>query len=104
MPTPLRFFIKVAQERGNVDPDDIEAVEKWFLKDFPKLPKKDLNAIMDELIQRSHEESMKPEKIVYPSNIPIPLMKDTIPVTGLLLTNLYRRLINNLSKLIASKK
>ena len=40
MPTPLRFFIKVAQERGNVDPNEIEAVEKWYLEDFPKLHSK----------------------------------------------------------------
>ena len=103
MPTPLRFFIKVAQERGNVDPNEIEAVERWYLEDFPKLPKKELNTILDELIEHSGKESIKPEKLVYPSNIPMPLIKDTIPVTGLLRTNLYRRLINNLSKLIRTK-
>jgi hypothetical protein len=104
MATPLRFFIKIAQERGNINPDDIVAVENWFLEELPKLPKKDLDAILNELIEHSDDKSIKPEKIVYPSNIPIPLIKDTIPVTGLQRTNLYNRLINNLRKLIASKK
>jgi hypothetical protein len=104
MPTPLRFFIKIAQERGNINPDDIVAVENWFLEDLPKLPEKDLQAILDELIEHSDDKSIKPDKIVYPSDIPMPLMKDTIPVTGLQRTSLYSRLINNLKKLIASKK
>lgn len=104
MPTPIRFFIQVAQEYGNIDPDDMEAVESWYITDFPKLPKKDLIAIMDLLIEHDNELPMIPKKIIYPSDIPLPLIKDTIPITGMLRKNLYRRLINYLSRIIRAKK
>lgn len=69
-------------------------------KIFPELPKKDLNAILDELIQFSNEESIKSDKIVYPSDVPFPLMKNTIPVTGFRWANFYKQFLNYLTSLI----
>jgi len=103
MPTPVRFFAKVAQEWGNIDPKDHQAVETWYIKELPKLSKKDLNAILDELTQFSNEESIKPDTIVYPSEVPYPLMKDMIPATGYSWKSYYSRVMKYLSKLIMSK-
>lgn len=100
MPTPMRFFVKVAQKWGNIDPDDHQAVENWYVKELPKLPKKNLNAILDELMQFSQEESIKPDKIVYPSDVPYPLMKNLIPASGYTLTNYYTQIAKYLRKLI----
>jgi len=30
MPTPTTSFLKVAEQFGKIDPDDIEAVQHWF--------------------------------------------------------------------------
>lgn len=100
MPTPSRFFKAVAQKWGNVNPDNDQAVEKWFLQDFPKLPKKDLNTILDELIQYNNEKSIDPGKVIYPADIPLPFMKDTIPFKGFLWVNLYKSFIKYIQSLI----
>lgn len=100
MPTPMRFFAKVADKWANIDPDDHQAVENWFVKDFPKLPKKSIDAILDELMQFSNEESVKPDKIVYPSDVPYPLMKDLIPVSGYSWKKYYSQTMKYLHKLI----
>lgn len=102
MPTPMRFFIKVAQKYGNIDPSDNKAVEEWFLTKFRKLPKKDLNAILENLMEYNDEKSIKPDKIVYPSDVPLPLMKDIIPVAGYTWTNLYKKLTSYLRNIIKS--
>lgn len=103
MPTPVRFFAEVAQKWGNIDPKDYQAVETWYLKELPKLPKKNLNAILDELTQFNNEKSIKPNKIVYPSDVPYPLMKDMIPATGYSWKNYYTLVMKYLSKLIMSR-
>jgi hypothetical protein len=59
---------------------------------------------MDELIEHNEELPSVPKKIIYPSDIPIPLMKDTIPVTGILRKNLYSKFVHYLRKVIRSKK
>ena len=100
MPTPMRFFSAVAQKWGKVDPDNDQAVEKWFLEDFPKLPKKDLNTILDELIQYNNEKSIDPGKVIYPTDIPLPFMKDTIPLKGFLWVNLYKSFLKYIQNLI----
>ena len=104
MPTPVKYFIQVAHKWGKIDPDDSQAIEDWFLTDFPNLPKKDLTAIQDELIEHSNEASTDPGKIIYPSKVPLPLFKDRIPVSGNSWTYSYRELINYIRNLIKSKK
>jgi hypothetical protein len=38
MPTPTTAFADAAAEFGDVDPDDLEAVQRWFMEELPKLP------------------------------------------------------------------
>lgn len=104
MPTPIKYFIQVAHKWGNIDPDDNQAVEDWFLNDFPKLPKKDINSILDELIRHNNEVADDPGKIIYPSKVPLPLFKDIIPVAGFSLKNSYREFINYIRYVINSRR
>jgi hypothetical protein len=104
MPTPVKYFIQVAQKWGNVDPNDTQAIEKWFLNDFPKLPKKEINAILGELIENSNAEPGDPGKIVYPSEVPLPLFKDILPVSGISWAQSYKAFLKYLQKLIKSNK
>lgn len=103
MPTPVKYYTKVAQKWGNIDPDDYQAVENWFLNDFPNLPKKELSAILDELIEKSNEVSIDPGKITNPPKVPMPLFKDNIPVSGYAWLNSYKGLKKYLRSLIKSK-
>ena len=38
MPTPITAFADAAAKYGDIDPDDIEAVQKWFADELPRLP------------------------------------------------------------------
>jgi len=104
MPTPLRYFVKVAQKWGNIDPTDHQAIEEWFLNDFQKLPEKDLNAILDELIENSNKGSVDPGKIVYPSDIPLPLFNDIVPVSEISWTRSYKEFIYYIRNLITTNR
>lgn len=99
----MRFFKEVAQKWGNVDPKDDRAIEKWFIEEFPKLPQKTLNDILDELIQYNSEREDEPDLIIYPTNISLPLMKDNVPATGFLWRNYYKLIIRYIQNLIKSK-
>ena len=93
----MRFFSQVAQKWGKVDPTDQLATEKWFLEEFPNLPKKDLEAILDELISFNNETNIKPEKLIYPKEIPLPLMKDIVPMRGRSWKDVYKQIVTFLS-------
>ena len=83
MPTPVRYFQKIAQKWGNINPENPEEIEKWFIEEFPKLPKRDLNGILEELLENNSHQNEKPEYLIYPKEVPLPLFKDNIPVSGL---------------------
>lgn len=105
MPTPVKYFIEVAQKWGNIDPNDNQAIEDWFLNDFPNLPKKDLNAILDELLEQNNELSTDPGTIKYPSKVPLPLFKDRIAVPLYSpLAYSYKELINYIQNIIKFNK
>jgi hypothetical protein len=38
MPTPITAFADAAAKYGDIDPDDIEAVQKWFADELHNLP------------------------------------------------------------------
>lgn len=103
MPTPIRYFTKVAKKYGNIDADTPQEVENWYVNELPKLPKKDLNKILDELLQYNNEESIKTDKIAYPKDVSYPLMKNTEPITSYTWANYYTQIMKYIRKLIKSK-
>ena len=77
-------------------------IRNWFLNELPKLPKKDLNTILDELMEKDHHESEIPDKLIYPEDVPLPRMKNILPASGFSWKMLYMKYSEFLKKLIKS--
>ena len=58
MPTPIRVFAEIAATYGDVNPDDADAVQKWFIETLPSLKPEQIDEILEALF-RQHPESRK---------------------------------------------
>ena len=52
MPTPTTAFADAAAKHGNVDPNDLEAVQQWFTEELPKLPPEIVERVLRELLEQ----------------------------------------------------
>ena len=50
MPTPTTAFADAAAKYGDVDPDDIEAVQKWFAEELPTLSVDIIKQVLHDLL------------------------------------------------------
>ncbi len=55
MPTPIRSFLDVATRYGNVDPNDPAAVQRWFTRVLPNLPRETVEEIFELLLENEVE-------------------------------------------------
>lgn len=72
MPTPVSAFLDVAARHGGVDPEDLEAVEQWYLKVVPGLPPGEVDTILEALLAEDALPDTKEIVARYPSNAPVP--------------------------------
>ncbi len=64
MPTPTTAFADAAAKYGDVDPNDIEAVQRWFAEELLKLSPEVIERVLHDLLQRDGEA---PEREMIPS-------------------------------------
>jgi hypothetical protein len=50
MPTPITAFADAASKYGDIDPNDIEAVQAWFAEELPKLPVATIEQVLHDLL------------------------------------------------------
>ena len=74
MPTPTQYFADVAAKYGNIDPQDSEAVERWFSETLPTMPKAQIETVLEDLLGRDGHESTRDDIRTYPSGIPLPAL------------------------------
>ena len=60
MPTPIRVFAEIAARVGGVDPEDMAAVERFYVEVLPGLETAQIRAILGELLERECEGGEKP--------------------------------------------
>ena len=81
MPTPIRYFSEIAAKYGDVDPDDADAVQKWFLDTLPSLESEQIDEILEAILRNDGAESGPAGNRVYPVGVPLPSLKDSPPAT-----------------------
>jgi hypothetical protein len=101
MATPTAKFIEIAARYGNVDPEDIEAVQRWFAEELPKLSPSELRRIFEELLRADGERRARRVAVrVYPEHAPLPSLSQSPAVEFPLLAGpwrqLHRRLLTRL--------
>ena len=105
MATPTSKFIEIAARHGNVDPTDIEAVQRWFAEALPKLSPAELGYIFEELLRADGAPRTARVAVrVYPKHAPLPSLRQS-PAVGLPLlagrwTELHKRLLRRLLRRI----
>jgi hypothetical protein len=99
MPTPLHVFAEIAATYGDVNPDDAEAVQKWFIETLPSLKPELIDEILEALLRHDGAQSISSKKKSYPVGAPLPSLKDSPPVnlpilrvvTDLFLKRIWKR-------------
>ena len=98
MPTPTTAFADVAAEFGNVDPDDLDAVQRWFLEELPKLSQETLEQALGELLRQDGTPETRSLTPRYPSRAPLPSLSSSPAALGPFLTegprSVWRRLVS----------
>ena len=82
MPTPPRAFIDMAVRYGEVDPDDEEAVIRFFTDVLPTLPSETIDEILAYLLSQECVPAEGAELTSYPDQAP-DLELDDAPPAGL---------------------
>ena len=101
MPTPVRYFAEIAAKYGDVDPDDADAVQNWFLVTLPSLKTEDIDKVLEAILHHDGMESTHSGDRAYPSGVALPLLKESPPAAlplfalavDLFLRKMWRRLI-----------
>ena len=93
MPTPTTAFADAAAKYGDVDPDDIEAVQKWFAEELPTLSVDIIEKVLHDLLARDGAATDREIIPVYPERAPLPSLGASPAVTTPLLAEDWRRLL-----------
>jgi len=72
MPTPITAFADAAAKYGNVDPDDVEAVQRWFAEELPKLPASMIEQVLHDLLEQDGQPPTRAIDPVYPEKAALP--------------------------------
>jgi len=51
LPSPLHVFAEIAATYGKVNPDDADAVQKWFIETLPSLKPELMDEILEALLR-----------------------------------------------------
>ena len=92
MPTPVKAFTQLAARLGGVDPDDHDAVVRWFSEELPKLPPETIRECLETLLaQDGHADEDAPDVApCYPPEAPLPSLKDAPPARAPTIARLWR--------------
>jgi hypothetical protein len=71
MATPVHVFVEVAAKHGDVDPTDMAAVQRWYMKTLPMLRAETIRAVVEELIERDGEAPKGTYEPTYPETAPL---------------------------------
>jgi len=93
MPTPTTAFADAAAKYGGVDPDDIEAVQRWFAEELPTLSIQIIEQVIRDLLAQDGAVSGREIIPVYPERAPLPSLGASPAVTTPLLAEDWRRLL-----------
>ena len=96
MPTPTTAFADAAAKYGRVDPDDIEAVQKWFTEELPTLSVDIIEKVLHDLLAQDGAVSGRELIPVYPERAPLPSLGASPAVSTPLLAEEWRRLLRRL--------
>jgi len=96
MPTPTAAFADAAAKYGDVDPEDIEAVQKWFAEELPMLPPEAIERIFDDLLARDGDSELREIVPVYPDRAPLPSLSSSPPIAAPLLAEPWKRILSRL--------
>ncbi len=97
MPTPTTAFADAAAKYGDVDPEDIGAVQHWFTEELPKLPLNIIEQVLHDLLAQdgaAHEREIIP---IYPVRAPLPSLRLSPAVPTPLLAEEWRQLLRRLA-------
>ena len=79
MPTPITAFADAAAKYGDIDPDDIEAVQKWFAEGLPRLPVDTIERVLHDLLERDGAAAEREIVPMYPKRVPLPSLGSSPP-------------------------
>jgi hypothetical protein len=96
LPTPTTAFADAAAEYGNGDPNDIEAVQRWFAEELLKLSPDVIERVLHDLLQRDGETPEREMIPSYPDRVPLPSLGSSPQVTPPLLAEEWKRVIARL--------
>ncbi|MBW2509249.1 MAG: hypothetical protein JRE81_11505 [Deltaproteobacteria bacterium] len=96
MPTPTAAFADAAAKYGDVDPEDIEAVQKWFVEELPTLSPETIERIFENLLARDGDSESRQMVPVYPDQAPLPSLSSSPPIASPLLAEPWKRLLSRL--------
>ena len=98
MPTPTSSFLQVAAQFGNVDSDDIAAVQRWYTEVLPTLPPATIREILDALLTSDGTVGDKDMERSYPSDVPLPSLSSSPPEPTPLLAAAWREFLTRLTR------
>ena len=96
MPTPTTAFADAAAKYGDVDRDDIRAVEQWFRDELPTLPAETIEQVLHELLERDGAPEERPIMRVYPETAPLPSLRSSPGALPPLLSEEWKTLVRRL--------
>ena len=96
MPTPITAFADAAAKYGDIDPDDIEAVQNSFAKELPKLPIDTIEHVLHDLLERDGTAAEREIAPMYPKRAPLPSLGSSPPALPPLLAEQWRTLLGRL--------
>ena len=97
MPTPTAAFADVAARYGDIDPEDIEAVQRWFAEELPALSPEVIEQVLRDLLAQDGATPSRKVTPVYPERAPLPSLLASPHVDAPLLAEPWSRLLRSIA-------
>ena len=98
MPTPTAAFLNIAAKYGDVDPDDIEAVQHWFTKVLPGLAPEKIEEVLEALLSGEGAEPDREIARSYPQGVPLPSLSSSPQALAPLTAAGWKELLSRLAR------
>jgi hypothetical protein len=96
MPTPTTAFAEIAAKYGDVDPEDIGAVQSWFEKELGALPPETIEQIFHDLLARDGDPEAREIVPAYPNRAPLPSLGASPSLAAPPMADTWKRLVRRL--------
>ena len=93
MPTPITAFADAAAKYGDIDANDIEAVQEWFAEELPTLSVHVIEKVVHDLLAQDGAATDREILPVYPDRAPLPSLGASPAVTTPLFAEDWKRLL-----------